>query len=104
MTFEVVFTPDADDDVAGACAWYEAQEPGLGEQFLACLEMCILGIQRQPLAHPIVMDVFRRALVSRFPFVVFYEVTVDILVVHSVFHCSQQPLKWRRRLAGRRGE
>jgi plasmid stabilization system protein ParE len=41
---------------------------------------------------------YRRAIVHRFPYVVFYEFNVDTIVVYSVFHTAQDPQKWRRRL------
>ena len=34
MIERVIFTPEADDDVAGSYDWYESREPGLGEDFL----------------------------------------------------------------------
>ena len=43
-------------------------------------------------------DHFRRALVRRFPFEVFYEFDDTRVIVHLVFHTSQDPAKWRARL------
>lgn len=34
----------------------------------------------------------------RFPFEIFYELTADSITVYSVFHCSQDPQTWRKRL------
>src|ERR1700748_1058602 len=61
MIAPVIFTPEADDDVAEAYSWYENQEPGLGEEFLRCLEARILTIQRQPEIYRVAMDEFRLA-------------------------------------------
>jgi hypothetical protein len=41
MSKQAVFTPEADQDVAEAYNWYEAREPGLGEDFLRCVEACV---------------------------------------------------------------
>jgi plasmid stabilization system protein ParE len=98
MIERVIFMPEADDEVAAAWEWYESHEPGLGEEFLRCVEACIEGIRRHPLMYPVAIDVFRRALIRRFPFEIFYEPTADALEIHAVFHCSQDPEKWRRRL------
>jgi len=98
MIERVIYTPEADDDVAEAYNWYEGCEPGLGEDFLRCIEACVQTIQRHPQLYPIAIDKFRRALVRRFPFEVFYEVAGKSLIVYSVFHCSQDPQKWRDRL------
>lgn len=44
---------------------------------------------------------FRRALVRRFPFEVFYEPAQDCITIYSVFRGSQDPQKWRARLGPR---
>ena len=98
MIERVIYTEEADDDVAEAYGWYEGREPGLGEDFLRCVEACVLTIQRHPELYPVAVDEFRRALVRRFPYEIFYEATADALVSYSVFHCSQDPEKWRTRL------
>ena len=98
MIERVIFTPEADDDVAGSYDWYESREPGLGEDFLRSVEACVRGIQRHPEMYPAAIDEFRRAPIRRFPFEIFYELTVDSITIYSVFHCSQDPQKWRERL------
>jgi plasmid stabilization system protein ParE len=98
MIERVIYTPEADTDVAESYDWYERREPGLGEDFLRCVEACVLGIQRHPRLYPVVVDEFRRALLRRFPFEVFYEPGDDHITIYSVFHCSQDPQKWRSRL------
>jgi len=98
MIDPVLFTPEADDDVVGAYDWYESREPGLGEDFLRSVEACVRGIQRHPEMYPAAIDEFRRAPIRRFPFEIFYELTVDSITIYSVFHYSQDPQKWRERL------
>lgn len=58
MIERVIFTPEADDDVAQSCDWYESREPGLGEDFLRCIEACIHGVQRHPEIYPVAIDGF----------------------------------------------
>jgi len=98
MIEQVVFTPEADNDVVESYRWYEEREPGLGEEFLRCVEASILAIQRHPHLYPVAVDQFRRALIRRFPYEIFYEAYENLLTVYSVFHCSQDPNKWRERL------
>ena len=97
MIERVIFTPEADGDVAKSYTWYESCEPGLGEEFLRCIEACALTIRRNPHIYPVAMDEFRRAPIRRFPFEIFYETADDCIVIYSVFHCSQDPQKWRKR-------
>lgn len=58
MIERVIFTPEADDDVAGSYDWYESREPGLGEDFLRSVEACVRGIQRHPEMYPAAIDEF----------------------------------------------
>ncbi len=100
MTDTPILLPEANADVADAYRWYEGQSPGLGMEFLRCVEAALLAIQRTPLSYPTVHESYRRSLVRRFPFAVFFEWAPDLnrCVVYSVFHCSQDPEKWRSRL------
>src|SRR5687768_9376655 len=98
MIETVVFTTEADDDVTEAYRWYEFREPGLGEDFLRCLEACVHQIQRNPLMYPVAMSDVRRAPIRRFPYEIFYEPSAREITIYSVFHCSQDPSKWRERL------
>ena len=66
MIERVIFTLEADDDVAGSYDWYESQEPGLGEDFLRCIEACVRGIQRHPEMYPAAIDEFRRVSIRAF--------------------------------------
>jgi plasmid stabilization system protein ParE len=92
------FTPWARQDAADAYVWYEEQSLGLGLEFLRCLEATVLSIQRYPFMYPAVLDDFRQALIRRFPYVVFYEIEPKRVIIHAVFHCSQDPGKWKARL------
>ncbi len=58
MIERVIFTPEADDDVAGSYDRYESREPGLGEDFLRSVEACVSGIQRHPEMFPAAIDEF----------------------------------------------
>jgi toxin ParE1/3/4 len=99
VTSRVIYTPEAAEDVAASYNWYESREPGLGEDFLRCVEACVLAIQRQPRMFPVALDDFRRGLIRRFPYEIFYESADDQLIIYSVFHCSQDPEKWRKRFS-----
>jgi plasmid stabilization system protein ParE len=81
MIERVLFTPEADEDVAAAYGWYEDCEPGLGEEFLRSVEACIRGIQRHPEMYPVAIDSFQRAPIRRFPFEIFYEASADLVAV-----------------------
>ena len=99
MAAELILAQEAEQDIAEAYAWYEAQRTGLGEEFLHCVDACMQLVCRVPEAYPIVQENYRRALVRRFPFAVFYEHVEESVIVYCVFHTARDPQKWRQRLA-----
>ncbi|HUT37500.1 MAG TPA: type II toxin-antitoxin system RelE/ParE family toxin [Planctomycetota bacterium] len=98
MAAELIFAPETEADIAEAYAWYEARRAGLGEEFLGCVDACIESIRRTPQIHAIVHANYRRALVRRFPYAVFYEHREATLTIYGVLHTSRNPDMWRRRL------
>ena len=98
MIDDLVILPIAEQDIAQAFAWYERREPGLGDELLACIEDCYLAIRRTPEAFRAVRRDYRRALVQRFPYSVFYKFDGETIVVHALFHNSRDPRKWSSRL------
>ncbi len=98
MANELIFTPEARNDIADAYQWYEEQSLGLGMDFLRCLEVAFLSIQRNPLIYRCIQNNYRRTLMRRFPYSIFFEQTDSYTVVYAVFHCSQDPVKWHKRL------
>ncbi len=73
MAAEFITAPEAEQDIAEAYAWYEGQRSGLGEEFFSCVDACIETIRRTPEMHAVVHENYRRGLVRRFPYAVFYE-------------------------------
>ena len=98
MAANLVIAPEAEQDIADAYAWYEGQRVGLGEEFLSRVDACIQATRRNPELHPIVHENYRRALVRRFPYAVFYEFADDTVTVYCIFHTARDPQRWRRRL------
>jgi hypothetical protein len=78
--------------------WYEDRRVGLGEEFLSCVDASVQRICRAPELHAKVYGDFRRVLVRRFPYAIFYEFADETVTVYGVFHTSRHPDKWRGRL------
>jgi len=98
MVPKLIIAPEVEQDLAEVSAWYESRRAGLGEEFLSCVDACISGIVRMPQMQAIVYKQYRRALIRRFPFAVFYEHDAGTVTVYAVLHGSRDPERWRRRL------
>ena len=91
------FTPDADDELAEARQWYARQREELDLEFMECVDDALSRVVRDPDQYPIVYRNLRRAVVRRFPFAVFYEITPNEIQVIAVFHSRRDPERWRSR-------
>ncbi len=100
MSWDVVFRPEVEHDVADAARWYEAREPGLGRRFVEevfevwnrLAENPLLGSRKHP-----VRDI-RWRYPSRFPYRVIYEVLQEQVIVVAVPHDHLDPESWLGRL------
>ena len=87
------YTDRSKDDVELAFAWYEKQRRGLGFEFLDCVEVSLNNILSFPEMYGKIYSSFRRCVVRRFPFSVFYTIEGNEIVIHSVFDNRQDPKK-----------
>ena len=97
MTTSVRVRAKARLDLKRAADWYEAQQPGLGGEFVDEVQAVFESIAAYPARHPLVHRGTRRALLRKFPFGVFYRVTGEVAVVVAVMHGSRHPRRWQIR-------
>jgi ParE toxin of type II toxin-antitoxin system, parDE len=71
--------------------WYDAQHTGLGREFIQAFNDTLRRIDQRPKAHRIILQNFRRALMTRFPHSVYVLVTDDVIVVYGVIHQRRAP-------------
>jgi plasmid stabilization system protein ParE len=98
MAAKLVVAPEAELDLTEAYTWYEKRRAGLGEEFLSSVDACLERIRRQPEMYTLLHETYRRALIRRFPFAIFYEYARAEVTVYAVFHTSRDPEKWSQRL------
>ena len=98
MAAELIFAAEAEQDISEAYDWYEQRRLGLGEEFFSCVDACVQSIRRSPELLVKIHEEYRRALIRRFPYVIFYEYDGKAVTIYGVFHTSRNPGKWRERL------
>lgn len=98
MSRRLTVRPEAEAEMADAFDWYEDRVPGLGSDFLLCLDAVLRAIVRSPQQYPRVHKTVRRALTRRFPYEVFFIEDDERVVVLSVFHAKRNPKSWQERL------
>jgi len=81
---KLFYTRKAATDVDIAFLWYEQQRIGLGFDFIDCLEVSLGNIQAFPEMYEKSHKDFRRCIIRRFPYSLFYTIQNDTIIVHAV--------------------
>lgn len=98
MIMSLCVTPEAEQDLTAAFAWYEDQRMDLGTEFIVRVDELFARIREMPRQFPEVEPGYRRGLLQRFPYGVYFSVERDRVVVHAVLHLHRDPKSWQQRL------
>jgi plasmid stabilization system protein ParE len=97
MALPLVFRRRVGEDLAAGYGWYEEQRVGLGEEFLGAVDASFNAIEEFPEMFARVRGEVRRAMVSRFPYAVFFCIEPKRVVVLTVLHTARDPILWPQR-------
>jgi len=95
-----VLNISSENDVDKARLWYALPRRGLGIDFVLSVDDTLTHILNQPMAYAIIHNEYRRALVRRFPYGVFFSVAENAIKLVTVFHTRRLPEIWRKRREG----
>ncbi len=95
--FSLIINPFAEEDLKDAKKWYDLQLEKLGDDFLKEIRKTIFHIQKNPLQFQKVRKQTRRAIVKRFPYLIYFVVNDQVINVFAVFHSSRSPEVWKER-------
>jgi len=99
MTPRFVFHPAAGADLREARDWYEAQQPGLGQQLGQIVAEALDRVAAAPAQYPAVLPGVRRIVLTRFPYSIFYRERSRDLQVLAIWHHRRDPTVWQGRAA-----
>ena len=81
--------PEARSDLHQAMAWCEERESGLGAMFLAEADATLERIGAHPNRYANVHGPFRRALMRRFPYAIYFTTEERLVIIFAVLHQRQ---------------
>ncbi|MXZ73267.1 MAG: type II toxin-antitoxin system RelE/ParE family toxin [Acidobacteria bacterium] len=96
MICSVRFLTEAAAEASDALRWYESRRSGLGTEFVEAVDHTVSRIAKNPVAFPKVRGEVRRAVLSRFPYAVYFRLVGDAVVVLAVLG-RQHPERWQSR-------
>lgn len=94
MAFRIKFSSRALFEIGEAQEWYELHSTGLGDEFIAALELQLRRLEQAPLLYAMIIPRICRALLPRFPYGLFYTVKGDVVYILAVVHNARSPRRW----------
>ena len=92
------YHPDARAEYRSTLAWYRNRSPDAARGLLLAVEEGIRSIRELPLAWPTWRGgPFRKRVLRRFPYSLFYAVHANTIVIFAIAHHSRSPDYWLAR-------
>ena len=91
MTYDVIVRPLAEQDLEDAQRWYDDQRAGLGAEFRQSVDQLLVRLSETPLIYPIVHRRVHRAVLQRFPYLLYFTVTSNSVSVLACLHGRRSP-------------
>jgi toxin ParE1/3/4 len=85
-------------DISEAFDWYRERSPESAMEFLRAAEVTLTLILHSPAIYLELRRGIRRALLSGFPYAVYFEMLPEAIVVHGVIHGRRDPGRWAARI------
>jgi len=85
-------------DLVDGYSFYEQQESGVGQYFLDSLYSDIDSLALYAGVHPKKSGGFHWMLSKRFPYAIYYVLADDLVSVHAILDCRQDPKRIEERL------
>jgi plasmid stabilization system protein ParE len=98
LNYEVQVRRAAELDIAEAQVWYETQQTGLGAEFRSEVSRVIDRLAATPLIYQVVHRDIRRAIVRRFPYLIWYRVAAETVIVLACTYAGRDPERVKARL------
>ena len=95
----VTIRPEAEAELVAAADWYESKRSGLGIRFSSEIDQALARIAAAAESHPRWRPDrgYRKCLVHRFPFIIFFEIFPEVVEVVAFAHASRRPGYWLER-------
>jgi len=93
MTKTIVVSDKAAGEIRKAAIWYDEQSEGLGKRFTEELDYYFRRMIKYPDSFKRVDTDIQRCLMKVFPYIIYFSVTEDEIVILRVRHKKRKPLK-----------
>ncbi len=98
--FRIHIRPEAEAELSAAIDYYGARRLGLGLTMIAEVDSALEHLRQMPLGFPIWREgyPYRHINLRRFPFVLFYTASNEMVDVVAFAHAKRRPGYWLSRM------
>src|SRR4051794_25212949 len=98
MTYRIVISRNARNDISNAARWYKRQRTELGNEFLQEIQSALDRAAANPYGFQCMRHKpeVRRVLTKRFPYRVYFIRRRSEVVVFRVLHTSRHDREWEK--------
>ena len=93
MSYDLLFSSEAELDIQEAIDWYEEQRQGLGLEFAMRFEDALQFLKEQPQMYAKIYNEVRSVLMNQFSYAIFYTINglQKEVQIFAVVHTSRIP-------------
>jgi len=96
--FKIELSDEAESDFDNSYEYYFDESPKVADTFFQRINISLENIKKSPNSFPLVHKTLRKYTVSKFPFVIYYQIEDVSIKVIAIFHTSRNPKIWNERL------
>jgi hypothetical protein len=93
VKYQITIDALASIELFEAIEYFESISLGLGFKFLDDFEMLLNTLGQRPMSFGFFDEFHRRAVLSRFPYIIFFEIINDTVLIVRVRHASRDNKK-----------
>lgn len=86
--------PEARAELRDAVLYYRDASPQAALEFVEIYEAALAQILEAPRSNPLIIDEFRRKLLRKFPFSIFYTLAGTEVRLLAIAHQKREPFYW----------
>jgi len=94
---DLLIIHQAEEELWNAVTYYEEQQSDLGLEFEAEVRSAFKAILLNPELWPLQSGNFRKHILPRFPYTIWYEVTSEVIRIIAIAHQKRKPGFWKGR-------
>jgi len=101
VTYHLELRPQVLTDLRDAAEWYEKEQQGLGSRVQDAFFTAVSAAAQNPEMYLKAHGEFRRILLKRFPYALYFRILEGAIVFVLLFHGARDPQELQRVLHGR---